>query len=417
MLRTATFAAILVMLTSSFDVFLVVQLGGTVRFCHVIALILIALATVRIAMKGEISTLGAVPLFAWWVVQLVFVPITGFWPKSLSYCLWLLLDLALVISFVQLFSTNTRALNKLLNWYLYSFGVVAIFGIVQFTLPLAGFPAPFAAEWWIPGRIVRVNGFSYEPSYYATYLLIGFVFIRALKSQSKAIRGVFWLITIAIILSSSRLGIAFMLLDVACSYAPKLLNIHRQPIRLTKVAIAVLLFVCLVRAGTIVQNNREAITLLLAGTGLYGSAAHSIVYRENALIDTLTVFQHNPLVGRSLGGVSYAIGELHGQRIASFKESKPFEGLSVFAEALAASGVIGIIPFLVFVAVTVYKPLRLADSCPADYALCLRALVRALIFEWAVLQFNQNVLRPYLWVHIAILATVYAAALKAPRET
>ena len=47
--------------------------------------------------------------------------------------------------------------------------------------------------------------------------------------------------------------------------------------------------------------------------------------------------------------------------------------------------------------------------CPF-YAAILRALVRSLVFLWAILQFNQNVLRPYLWVHLAILASVYAAA-------
>jgi len=34
----------------------------------------------------------------------------------------------------------------------------------------------------------------------------------------------------------------------------------------------------------------------------------------------------------------------------------------------------------------------------------------ALVFEWAILQLNQNILRLYLWVHIALLATVFAAA-------
>jgi hypothetical protein len=416
MRRITMLAAILVMMTSSFDLFLALQIGGTLRFCHLMALILIAAAAIRIVAVGEIPTLGALPLFLWWLVQLLFIPVTEFWVKSLSYCSWLLLDLALVISFVQLFSANTHALNKLLNWYLYSFGIVALFGIVQFSLPLIGLPAPLAVEWWIPGQVIRVNGFSYEPSYFATYLLIGFVLIRAIKPSSPVFRAIFWLIAIAIVLSSSRLGIVFMLLDVLCSFAPKLLTIHRQPIRIRKLALAALVSICIVRGAVALRDNAETVTLLLAGTGLYGSPAHSVVDRENSFIDTLTVFEQNPLIGRSLGGISYAIGELHGERIGSFKESKLFEGMSVFAEALAASGIIGVIPFLVFLTVTIYKPLKLARSCPPDYSLCLRAFVRALIFTWAILQFNQNILRPYLWVHIAILATVYAAALKAPRD-
>jgi len=414
--RIAKVAAILVMLTSSFDVFLVMQVGGTFRFCHLVTLILVAIAALRIASRGEISTLGALPLFAWWMVQLVFVPVTEFWVKSLAYCSWLLLDLALMVSFVQLFSSNTRVLAKLLNWYLYSFGIVALFGILQFFLPLAGLPAPFAEEWWIPGRIVRANGFSYEPSYFATYLLIGFVLIRALKPQSGTVRIIFWLITIAIVLSSSRLGVTFMLLDIVFSYLPKLSKVHRQPIRISKIALAAVISICVVKGASVLEDHPETIALLLGGTGLYGSPAHSVLDRENSFVDTLTVFEQNPLLGRSLGGVSYAIGELHGQHIASFKESKLFEGMSVFSEALAASGVIGILPFILFLAVTIYKPLKLAKSASPYYAVWLTALVRALIFEWAILQFNQNILRPYLWVHLAILATVYASALKAPGD-
>jgi hypothetical protein len=319
--RIAMVAAILVMLTSSFDVFLVVQAGGTFRFCHLVTLILVAIAALRIASRGEISTLGALPLFAWWMVQLVFIPVTEFWVKSLAYCSWLLLDLALMVSFVQLFSGNTRVLVKLLNWYLYSFGIVALFGSLQFFLGLVGLPAPFAEEWWIPGRIVRVNGFSYEPSYFATYLLIGFVLIRALKPQSRTIRIIFWLITIAIVLSSSRLGITFMLLDIVFSYLPKLSQVHRQPIRVRKIALAAVISVCLVKAAAVLEDHPETITLLLGGTGLYGSAAHSVLDRENSFVDSLTVFEQYPLLGCSLVVVSYAIGELHGQRISSFKES------------------------------------------------------------------------------------------------
>jgi hypothetical protein len=78
---------------------------------------------------------------------------------------------------------------------------------------------------------------------------------------------------------------------------------------------------------------------------------------------------------------------------------------------LTASGVIGFIPFLCFVVVTIRNPLRLARIVPPLYASLLRGLVRSLVFTWAILQFNQNVLRTYLWAHLAILATVYAAAL------
>ena len=84
--------------------------------------------------------------------------------------------------------------------------------------------------------------------------------------------------------------------------------------------------------------------------------------------------------------------------------------MSVFAEVLAASGVIGMVPFACFVITTIWKPVRLARLVTPFYSVLLSGLVRALLFAWMILQFNQNILRPYLWAHIAILATVYAAA-------
>jgi len=164
------------------------------------------------------------------------------------------------------------------------------------------------------------------------------------------------------------------------------------------------------------ENNPVLLLIFLNGTGVSDLPAHSIIERENSLEETLAAFVQHPLIGRSLGGVSSAIAENAGEVIHSFEESKNFEGMSVFAEVLAASGVIGFIPFLGFFVTTIRKPLALARIAPPFYSSLLRGLVRSLVFAWAVLQFNQNVLRPYLWTHVAILATVFAATLRAGKN-
>jgi hypothetical protein len=178
---------------------------------------------------------------------------------------------------------------------------------------------------------------------------------------------------------------------------------------------SLLLIILLGGSGTAtslaIEKNPVLALAFLNGTGIADTAAHSVVQREDAAQDTFAVFLQHPLIGRSLGGVSSAIAELHGEKIHSFEASKEFEGMSVFAEALAASGLIGIIPFGWFLVTTVLKPWQLARASGHFYSTLLRALLRSLLFAWAILQLNQNVLRPYLWTHLAILATVYAAAL------
>jgi hypothetical protein len=86
---------------------------------------------------------------------------------------------------------------------------------------------------------------------------------------------------------------------------------------------------------------------------------------------------------------------------------------------LAASGIIGIVPFIWFLIETTATPLKIARGASPGDCMLIRALVRALLFAWAVLQFNQNILRPYLWVHLAVLAAVCAAAQRSetPKNT
>lgn len=427
--RIATVTAVLILLTSSFDIFLILEAGGNYRFCQVVTVPLILLAIAKASRGARIPVLGALPLFVWLLFQISFIPATDFWPKSLGYCLWLLLNLGLVFSCVQLFSGDIRSLRTILRWYAYSFAFVASFGVVQFLLPLMGFEGPLVKQWLIPGVLARVNGFSYEPSYFATYLLIGFVFTGSLRRNrssllpARTLLAIHCLTAIGIFLSSSRMGIFFLLIDVLLSQVKPwisfLADFLKLRIALFKLRALVpsfmsIAFICVIAMGTsfAVEANPAVVLMLLNGTGISDTAAHSVIQREDALEETFTVFLQHPFAGRSLGGVSAAIADLQGEKIHSFEASKDFEGMSVFAEALAASGVIGIIPFVCFVTTTFRKPLRLARIASPFYSVLLSALLRSLLFAWMILQFNQNMLRPYLWTHLAILASVYAAALQ-----
>lgn len=423
----AIMAAVLVMLTSSFDILLVLQAGGNYRFCQLLTLLLFALAFLRASAGSMLPTLGILPLAGWLIFLVLFIPTSGFWPKSAGYCLWLLLNILLMFSFVQLFGDSWHYIEYLVGWYAYSFAIVAAFGIVQFSLPLLGYRSLLVAQWWIPGQLARVNGFSYEPSYFATYLLIGFVFVRALKHAGskmlspRSLSIISWLTGIGIVLSSSRMGILFLIADVMSylavpwrSLSNDLFRMRIAPRKLKALGPSLLWIgafgVILLVAVRIARSNPMLVLMFLGGTGISGTAAHSVVQRETAFTDTLQIFLNHIFIGTSLGGVSPAIAALHGATVRSFDDTKAFEGMSVFAEALAASGIVAIIPFVWFVIATVRKPLQLARYVASPYSDLLRALVRSLLFTWAILQFNQNMLRPYVWVHLAVLATVYASA-------
>ena len=338
-------------------------------------------------------------------------------------------SIALIFSYVQLFAEDSVALRVLLRWYIFSFVLIAGFGILQFTLPLLGMPALLVTQWWIPGFLPRVNGFSYEPSYFATYLLIGFVFVSSLRNarspllSRRALAAAYWVLALGIVLSSSRMGIVFLLLEFGLSqgrpWAAAVrdfvrLRISRSRIRALAPSLLGLIFVSAIGsvAAIALERNPMVMLMFLNGTGISDTAAHSVLQREGSFEDTLQVFGDHPFIGRSLGGVSSAIANLNGETVHSFEESKAFEGMSVFAEALAGSGVFGVIPFIWFLIVTIREPLAIARSASPFHSAILHAFVRSLVFSWAILQVNQNILRPYLWVHLAMLATICAAARK-----
>jgi hypothetical protein len=424
--RFSIITAILILFTSSFDIFLVVNAGGNYRLCQIILPPLIVLAIIKASLRRRIPTLGSVSLCIWFLFQVAFIPATDFWPKSLGYCLWLLLNIGLLFAFVQLFSQDPRTLRTLVRWYLYSFAFIAVFGIFQLALPLLGLPGTLIQQWWIPGTLPRINGFSYEPSYFALYLLIGFVLVSSLRHSrstlmsSRGLLVIYYLTGLGIVISSSRIGIIFLMAEILIrAVRPwvsffsdfKRLRIVPSKARALIPSLLSMTFILTLWGGTamVLRDNPVLLLMFLNGTGVSDTAAHSVVQRENAFEETITVFVQHPLIGRSLGGISSAIADVEGNTIRSFEDAKVVEGMSVFAEVLAASGAIGFIPFVCFLVVTIRKPVKLARIAPPFYSSLLRGLVRSLIFAWAILQFNQNVLRPYLWTHLAILATVYAS--------
>ena len=75
--------------------------------------------------------------------------------------------------------------------YLWSFVAVALYGLLQFFGPLLlHVTMPFTVQWIVHGRVARINAFSYEPSYYATYMFIGWAMLFQLRlSNAEITRG------------------------------------------------------------------------------------------------------------------------------------------------------------------------------------------------------------------------------------
>lgn len=410
-------------LTSSFDIFLVLQVGPfNFRISQLLLLFPMMLAVCVVALRQWRCRVpvGFIWLCLWSGFILAFVPNTVFLARSVGYAFWLVFDMAMILMFVQLV-TSWHQLRFLIRVYLYTFGFVALFGLLQFAMGVLGMNPPLVTQWWLP-RLPRVNGFCYEPSFYSTYMLMGWVLSFHLWRTGTAIlsrRQLMWIFfctTGALLLSGSRMGwimMALWLLQYPAGVCWGLARgvVSRARLRTTLLLGAGGLLVAMIVLSIVSLGDME---FLLSGLGVGGSASHSAGTRTREFGDTITLFVESPFVGRSLGGISSAIGALRGVDVTNIEAAKENEGMNVFAEVLAASGFFGFIPFVLFVYGLLRKPLLLVRNSTGLLEEDLRHLVTgmmwSLLFEFAILQFNQNILRPYLWMHIALLCTTYAVA-------
>jgi len=89
------------------------------------------------------------------------------------------------------------------------------------------------------------------------------------------------------------------------------------------------------------------------------------------------------------------------------EDVRRFWGFPVLLDVLLASGIIGVIPFLVFLYTSTFGSLRMARRYwPDERAKWLRAMARAMIFEWLMLAADQNLFRIYLWFHFTMVLLV-----------
>jgi hypothetical protein len=413
--------------TASFDAFLTFDLGGTIRFAQIASLGVLLAAVAIIVQDGRILwPRGGAALALWLLLQGLFVRFSGNLLVGVTFFA-LLCSMALVVfAVVQIWGLSSRV-EDLMRLYLASYWVMALYGLFQFFLPFfTGIAAPGTRQWYVYGRIPRVMGFSFEPSYYATYMVLGWIMLLELRLSGARIAQGRWMkwmtvaATLAMFLCASRVGWLCMLIEVVARAMPAVRRrlarkwlalrhgylLLRIPTRRNAARGGVVLGILaalVVGAFTFMPNP----SIILGGTGLAGTAAHSVDDRLEGTLNTWEAIKASPWVGRSLGGVPVEIANMKGQEVNTIRDVRLYWGFPVLLDMVAASGVFGVIPFLVFLWSTTFGAARYASTrLPDERAKWLRALSRATIFIWIMLFNDQNVLRLYLWFHFAIVMVI-----------
>lgn len=397
--------------------------GATVRLSYILFFVLFILWIIYIFITKNYSIpidRIYLPLFFFCFISAVSSLNSLFPLKSLVYSLWTLFYAVTIVFLIWYCRSNKLDnLDWILKVYFYSFMVISVFGFYQILLPfIIADKTPFVEQWWQRYTLARINVFSFEPSFFATYMLMGFfiwfiLWIR--KSKFINYKGIAVVATgLIIFLSSSRIGwigiiliIGYGLIELAGYYSiNKKFTIQNAKFFIYFVVI--LLFA--VSFLLFIINNPERFQFLFKGTGLFDTSDHSYAMRSERTIQTFRVFLDRPLniiFGVGPGGVgAYMVGnpEKFGIFAESFKSLWGTEPNNLIAEVLASVGIAGFI-FFVWFNINILKRLwnlyKNSNLIKKYRTICL-ALFWGLIIELIILQFNQNYLRPYMWLHIGI---------------
>lgn len=400
--------------TASGDIFFVLKVGGlNVRLGQLLFafLILISLPTIIRADKIIWPT-GFSYFLIVLAIATAFVPNSPFLTRNIGYLFWSFLSAASVFILTQLYGRVRYSFFVIFKAYIYSFIFPALFGLFQFAAGMWG-KEVLVTQWLVPGRVVRINGFSYEPSYFSLYESLGWVTSLVLLFEGgaglfnrKFLSLTFMLITISLLLSTSKTAI-LMIFGVAFFWAFFVLTkflVGRRVKVLGLLAAASIPAFTLGLISWVVTAYPLVIQLLVRGLGILGTASHSINDRAAEFLDTVRVFEESPIIGVSFGGVGPAIYMLYHREfsVEDFNLAKT-EGLNVFAEILAATGVIGFIFFIIYILNISFIIFRKRCYSKHDFTI-LKALAVSLLVELALLTSAQNIFRPYVWNHIAILS-------------
>ncbi|URA10861.1 O-antigen ligase family protein [Thermospira aquatica] len=338
--------------------------------------------------------------------------------RGLGYAVWLWLFVLWVVVLSHI-SREEGIFAKLVVVYVTSFLPAMIVGWLQWVIPSLAWSDSFL--WKSQGALGitayhalhRVNGWNYEPSYFATYLLPIFPLLVSLivhqRGKERIFTAVFFLFAaLMLFLTTSRMGwlagSIFLVGSLGIWGARKLFQTKNKrllPYLWIGVGMAVVMVVLL---GVGFSSFRNLFVKVLKW---------SFVERLEGMQHTLKVFFTHPWRGVGLGGVAGAIAQLQQGIVPQGGEVKAFEGMNVLFEYMAAFGVWGMFllgGFLGSVLVLLRRWWDKLSSWEKGIGIGLFAGLGLQVF---LLLFNQNILRVYVWNHVAMVGA-FLATMEAP---
>ncbi|MBS2030631.1 MAG: O-antigen ligase family protein [Deltaproteobacteria bacterium] len=409
-----TTALRLTLLTLSCDRVLTAKAGpATIRLAHICLLVLFSrLVATRVARREPIRVARPIlaPLAFYFAAALLgmalFLEVGGA-AKSIGYLAWAAFDAVALVTVILEATPDTKGLQSVLRWWIAGAILNATFGLAQLAMGVAHMTVPLADQKL--GEFPRINGFNYEPAYFALYLesvaavLIG-RWLSDRRKRADAILGVALLVPAALSMSRSGwLGLIVITLVSSCWLTA---GLRGRELVIGSMGIATVL--CL---GLIVLPGRFlARAPVMAAAALNPHEQSSSSPRLGMMGQAVEVFRASPVLGVGLGGYAGFIGahpELEVLHLPK-TEATRIVTTNLWLEILAETGLVGLFGVLWLVLATLRALWRAARSrAPVSNWAGGFFLSIALVFV-VLYQFNQTLWRLDVWTLLALGWSVVA---------
>ncbi|NGX60785.1 MAG: hypothetical protein K940chlam9_00253 [Chlamydiae bacterium] len=389
--------------------------GVTVRFNNLIAflLLVVSLLSIRLSLIrlskemvwGGVAVLGSVTL------SFLFSPYKG---RCLVFLFWTAFTLGGYL-FLPYLLVRYGDLQKIWSLYFLSFLGVGCYAALQFALSIVGIREPFVTQDFL-GSLVRTNAFAYEPSYYALYMtpfvmLINYVYL-ADPNRSFFL---FERVSFPVVLTVNLLFLLSTATSALFTYFPFLFLLIWTPGFSYLRGRLIRFFGFFLLGGVFLYVLFPAVLtqffLKFFFSGFMGH--HSFFERWEGIENAWKIFCDHPLFGVGLGGVpshlfsAWLDGStrfhLPPDDLLAYKDCfnplKFFEPMNVATELLASLGIVGA---GAFTTAFFFLFRLLKRSYSQDPILLIGFLLSTLVSLFA-LQFNQGLLRTYIWVHFSLV--------------
>ncbi len=284
--------------------------------------------------------------------------------KSIGYFLWLIFDYIVVFyAVINFIGNNRERLINVTKAYIFSGFVIALFGQYQLWGTIIGIPVIALQGPMILEGIPKINGFSFEASYYVMYLLeilpllmiLTFYNVRLFKRIHNYVLIVPFILSI--LCSFSRTGflaLFILFFIVSILFFINFKKINKKPILIGIAATLVILTIIYIPFSTKINLLFEQHVINLIRTAkISGSKVEfkesSSQDRWNSYIQGLNIFRENPVIGVGIGGYGGQFHDLPAEK----KHSRVTTNLWI--ELLAETGIFGFLSILSFITLILVK--------------------------------------------------------------